>query len=680
MGVQKMGLSYRGDRSDVSGDTRGMRLSMRLAVTALLLLAVYPATAEDQTAPYPLEQWAMRDVISSVSLSPNGEQLALLKIPTRDGDPVVEIYDAGDLSKEPFRMNADRMELTGIAWLNDEKLFFGARQAVRDEVEGRERDVYRYRSGLLDVKERKIERFDDGFFIEELLPKSPNKVILAMEPPGQPKLSELAKRRGAFGPLDYYEFDLEKGTRKLLVQGRLALGNYGFDSEGVLWSASGQDQSTRNVTFLWRPTPGADWQEYYRRGWDDWEFDRFLLVNRDDMNANHAYVRARNGYDTMGMWSYDMQNKRFAEAIFRHPQVDVNVVLYHSNGWEHPDTVVGVGYVTDRRHVEFFDESEAALYKQLEGAIPGAHDISVSRSRDGATLVAYNSGPRDPGTYYLLKGGKLETIGSRQPLFASENLAEVEFVKYEARDGRDLFAYVTMPKGKPPFPLVVMPHGGPAVRDPGGFDKWAQLLANYGYLVVQPQYRGSNGFGRALREAAFEDGGQSGHKMQDDKDDAALHLVAQGLADEKRMAMFGWSYGGYAAAVAASRTPQLYQCTIAGAGVFDRVLQFRYDRRLADGEFLRRYVAYEEKSVNPVDEVEKVNVPMLIVHGVVDHRVLLEHATEYVELLEEHDKPHKYVKLEGAGHFYGTLFYDHQLEFFGAMLDFLANDCGPGGL
>lgn len=655
---------------------------MRTIVALLWALATGTVLGAEAPAPYPLEQWAMRDVLvrGSVSLSPNGEQLALLKIPTRDGDPIVEIYDTADLSKKPFRMNAGRMELTGILWLNDEKLLFGARDAVRDTVEGREQDVYRYQSGLLDVKKKEFESFNQNFGLAQLLPRSPNKVILAMSSPGQAKASSFAKRvQGFFTPADYYELDIEKGTRKLLVQGKLALGEYRFDSEGVLWRARGQDASERAITFHWRPTEGADWQEFYRRGWDDWEFDRFLPVDRDDMNANHAYVLARNGHDTMGLWSYDMKNKRFAEAIFRHPRVDVGGVVYHSNSWKHPDTVVGVGYRTDKTHVEFFDESEAALYKQLEGVIPGAHDVSVvSRSRDGATLVVSNSGPHDPGTYYLLKNGKLETIGSRQPLFAGENLADVEFVEYKARDGRELFAYVTMPKGKPPFPLVVLPHGGPAGRDVGGFDKWAQLLANYGYLVIQPQFRGSDGFGRSLRESSFEDGGQAGYKMQDDKDDAALYLVKRGLADQKRMAMFGWSYGGYAAAVAASRTPQLYQCTIAGAGVFDPVLQFRYDRRGRDGKFLDRYVAYEEKSVDPVKEVAKVNVPILIVHGVVDHRVLVDHATKYVKLLEDHKKPHKYVKLEGAGHFYNTLLYDHQLEFFTAMIDFLQKDCGLG--
>ena len=656
---------------------------MARAGVALWVLVAGVAFAAAPPAPYPLEQWAMREVISNVSVSPDGTRLALMRIPTRNGDPIIEIYDAADLAKKPFRLNAAPMELVGISgWLNDRLLFFAARQAVRDEVEGRERDTYRYRTSLLDVEKKTFENFDvsSGFGLANVLPKSPNKVILSMASPGQAKASAFARRvQGFFSPRDYYEFDLEKGTRKLLVQGRISLGAYGFDSEGRLWRARGVDRGERQLRWVWRPTEGADWQEFHRQGLDNYEFDPFQIVDRDDMNANHAYVLARNGHDTTGLWSYDLANKRFAEAIFRHPAVDVSRIRYHSNSWEHPDTVVGVGYHTDKLHMQYFDEAEGALYKQLEGVIPGAHDVSiVSRSRDGATLVVANTGPRDPGTYYLLKNGKLESIGSRQPLFASENLADTEFVKYRARDGRELFAYVTTPKGKPPFPLVVMPHGGPQARDYGGYDKWAQLLANYGYLVIQPQFRGSDGFGRDLREAAFEGGGQEGHKMQDDKDDAALFLVERGLADKNRMAMFGWSYGGYAAAVAAARTPQLYQCTIAGAGVFDTVLQFRFDRRGADGEILKRYLAYEDSGINPINEVPKVNVPVLVVHGVVDYRVLVDHATKYVELLEQHKKPHKYVKLEGAGHFYNTLLYDHQLEFFTAMIDFLRDDCGLG--
>lgn len=625
----------------------------------------------------------MRAVISNVALSPDGKHLALMKIPSRDGDPIIEVYSAANLAEQPFRLNADPMELVGFAWINDEKLLFFARKRVRDQVK-REEDPYGFRFGLLDLESKDVQDFgaDGRVGIAQVLPHSPDKVILSVETPSRSRMSERARRiRGAITPRDYYEFDLNKGTRKLLVQGKRAFGGYRFDSNGRLWYAVGSDVVERQRRWLWRPPGEQEWVEFRRQGWDDLEFDPFSVVGPDEMNANHVYVLARNGHDTIGLWSYDMENRRFAEAIFRHAKVDTTTIRSHSNSWEYPDAVVGVGYITDKRHIEYLDEAEGALYRQIESIVPAVHNVGVvSRSRDGATLVAYNEGPQDPGTYYLLREGKLETIGSQQPLFASENLADVDFVTYPARDGRELFAYVTKPKGKPPHPLVVLPHGGPAVRDVSRYDKWAQLLANYGYLVIQPQYRGSNGFGRALREAAFENGGQEGLKMQDDKDDAALYLVKQGLADEDRMAMFGWSYGGYAAAIAATRTPQLYQCVVAGAAVFDTTLQWRFDRRGVDGDMLKRYVAYEEAGLNPIDHVAKVNVPMLVVHGVVDRRVLVEHATKYVKLLEEHEKPHKYVRLEGADHFYSTLLYDHQLEFFTAMIDFLANDCGPGGL
>lgn len=653
-----------------------------------LALAVTTVSAAEPHQPYPLEQWAMRAVVSNVELSPDGKHLALMKIPSQDGEPIIEVYNAANLAEKPFRLNADPMELSGFSWINDGSLLFTARKRVRDQVK-REESPYGFRFGLLDLKDEKVEDFgaDGRVSIAHLLPHSPDKVILSVRTPSRTVMSERARRaRGAITPRDYYEFDLNKGTRKLLVQGKYAFGNYRFNSNGRLWYAEGIDLTERQRRWMWRPPGKQEWVEFRRQGWDNYEFDTFWAMELDEVNANHAYVLARNGHDTMGLWSYDLKNKQFAEEIFRHPRVDVDprwtpTLIYHSNTWEHPDTVVGVLYVTDKMYKHFFDEGEEALHRQLESIIPAAHNVLItSRSRDGATLVAYNSGPRDPGTYYLLRDGKLETIGSVQPLFASEGLADVELVNYRTRDGRDLFAYVTTPNGKPPFPLVVLPHGGPQARDVGGYDKWAQLLANYGYMVIQPQFRGSNGFGRALREAAFENGGQEGLKMQDDKDDAALYLVEQGLVDKDRMAMFGWSYGGYAAAVAASRTPQLYQCVVAGAAVFDTVLQWRFGRRGMDGEVLERYLAYEEAGLDPIDDVAKVNVPMLVVHGVVDRRVLVEHATKYVKLLEEHEKPHKYVRLEGADHFSFSLLYHHQLEFFTAMIDFLRTDCGPGGL
>jgi len=241
--------------------------------------------------------------------------------------------------------------------------------------------------------------------------------------------------------------------------------------------------------------------------------------------------------------------------------------------------------------------------------------------------------------------------------------------------------YDTVPKvGKKPFPLVVFPHGGPHVREVILYDEWAQLLANRGYMVLQPQYRMSLNYGMDHFLDAFIDGSQAGRKMQDDKVDGALFLVEKGFADPDRMAMFGWSYGGYAALVAASRTPQIYQCVIAGAAVSNMHRQANdfLNRDDGIGEIWREVYLYG--AVQPTEEVSKVNVPVLLIHGSVDHRVLLRQAKMYLKELKKYNKPHKYVELEGAGHFSNTLFYHHQLELYTEITEFLANDCGPNGI
>ena len=171
-----------------------------------------------------------------------------------------------------------------------------------------------------------------------------------------------------------------------------------------------------------------------------------------------------------------------------------------------------------------------------------------------------------------------------------------------------------------------------------------------------------------------------GHMLLDDKDDGALHLVEQGLADKDRIALFGWSYGGYAALVAASRTPQIHQCVIAGAAVSDTYMQVGYYSNRMEGAQKLEQLNMWGDSINPIDEVEKVNVPMLLIHGSVDQRVPPAHVRKYLDKLDKYHKIYKYVELEGADPFYSTLFYDHQIELYRSLIDYLKNDCGPGGL
>ena len=638
------------------------------------LLGTSAALAGTAPEPYPLDYWALRAVITNAQVSPDGKYLGLMKIPSKDGNPIIEVYDASNLKKEPFRLNADPMEIESFDWVSDKDIVFSARQKVRDKIEGFNQGVYENRIAMVDVKNKKLKKFDEvNPTVVSVLPSKPGKIIISFsegeaDGPGS-KLSE------AFRPRAYWEFDLDKGTKKLLIRGKLSVGNIEFNGKGEPWGARGFDLTDGEFVWYIRRPGKSGWEEIMRMHED--RFDDFFIESIDQAKPNHVLVAAQNGDDKTGFWSYDIDAKRYDELIYRRADVDVYGVRYHSNSWEYPDTVVGVTYFTDKLHTEYFDEIEAATYAQLEQIIPHAHYLSInSRSRDGATMTIFNQGPRDPGTYYLLKDGQLKAVGSRQPLLESENLADLEYITYDARDGVPIRAYVTVPQGEPPFPLIVLPHGGPFVGEYIIWDEWAQMLANNGYMVVQPQYRGSFNYGLEFHLMSFKNGGQGGYQMQDDKDDAAQYLIERGLVDPDRVAMFGWSYGGYAALVAASRTPQIYQCVIAGAAVADQVQQVNYYRWQLRGAQKERQMAYREDSINPIDEVEKVNVPILLIHGDVDQRVPITHSNRYRKELDKHNKNYKYLELEGADHFSSTLFYHHQSALYETMIDFLENDCG----
>jgi len=640
---------------------------------ALFCIALTSTSVAEE--PYPLDYWALREVVNYAQVSPDGKHLAFMKIPTKDGNPIIEVYDANNLSKKPFRVGADPMEITNFDWVSDSNIIFTARLKVRDKIEGFNEGVYETKLVKVDIETKKVEEFDEvNPTISNLLPNKPEKVILSFNP-----TEDTSKVKERFRPRAYYEFDLKRGTKKLLIQGSIAISQIEFNGDGEPWGARGFERSSGDYIWYIRRPGRHGWEEIYRLNEDS--FEDFFIENIDQEKENSVLVAAHNGNDKLGFWSYNYDTKSFDELIYRRSDVDTWGTRYHSNDWTNPDAVVGVTYFTDKLHTQFFDDIEDATYQQLEGLIPYAHYLNInSRSRDGKTLTIYNAGPHDPGTYYLIKDGKMQAVGSRQPLLESEKLADMEYITYKSRDGFDIHAYLTVPNGEPPFPLIVLPHGGPFVSEGVIYDEWSQLLANNGYMVVQPQYRGSFNYGLDFHMISFKDGGQGGHKMQDDKDDAALYLVEQGRADPKRLAMFGWSYGGYAALVAASRTPQIYQCVIAGAAVADQVQQINYYRDQLRGAQEERQLKYRHDSINPIDEVDKVNVPILLIHGDVDQRVPMTHAKRYRKQLDKYNKNYKFVELEGADHFSNTLFYEHQIKLYESLIGYLKHDCGPGGL
>lgn len=629
-------------------------------------LHVDTATAKSA---YPVETWAAPAFMSNVSLSPDGKYVAFVKAESRKGDNIIEVYETANMSKEPRRVGAKSMDLRGFSWIGDSEMLVNFDKQVSKRIKGFNRGAFRGKLALYDMETNKFRELTDdttSFQLLNVLPDDPEKVLV--------RIFEFKEGKSFGAPADYI-YDLKSGGKKLVLKGGGGLQGVRYDHEGNPRFAVRFDDGSEEAVFVYRPVGGSGWTEYARQSRDS--FETFRYAGLVEGNPDQIYVIANNGQDRAALWKYNLSSKSFGEKVFSHPEVNVAGTTRHSNSWENPGLVTGVVYGTDKYHRQMFDREEEAIISQFENALPNAHQVQVTtRSRDGNTLVLFNSGPKDPGSYYLFAGGKLSRLGSVNGLLNASQLADVEYISYTARDGRKIPAFLTKPKGAGPHPTIVMPHGGPFVPEVVGWDNWAQMLANNGYAVLQPQYRGSTNFGLEHYKAGFAQGGEGGKKMQDDKDDGLKHLIDRGIADPNKAAMFGWSYGGYAAFIAAARPDNMYKCTIAGAGVADNMQQVNYYRNRLRGAQKVEQMKFWTESVNPIDIVDDVNVPMLVIHGSIDQRVPIKHSDKYVKALKSAGKAHEYVVLKDADHFLNTLDYDHYVKMFPAMLNFLADECG----
>ena len=662
---------------------KALRSVLLAAVAGTMALGVAPSTAQTTGQPtVPIEVWALRDSMTQVQISPSGKNILVIKNESREGDYLMELYDTDDLTKKPYRIAADPMEIIGAQWVSDDYIFGTAWQQRRSKVNGPEEGTYDYASFIFDVKAKKFRRIDGVFSIASLLPKEPDHIIIGT---GREVGSSIeVDPFSAFRPREYSKLNLKTGAKQLVLKGSDKYPTAVFDSDGNPRWTSGYDRATKEEVTYYRKPGDSSWTEFERYDQDKHEnlyrvLSGFMgLVGFKVDNPNIGYVIDNRGEDKAALWEFNFETGQYGEKLAGTDQADI--MWIQTSSMPGNDKLVAARYPWDKRNRIWFDEEEKALYEALEAQIPYAHEVSISsRSRDGNTMIVQNRGPRDPGSFWLVKDGRMSKLGSRNPLLKPEDLSDVEFIRYPARDGKTISGYVTKPKGEGPFPLVVLPHGGPHVNEVISYDEWGQLLANAGYMVLQPQYRMSVGWGQELFDSAY---GQHGLAMQDDKDDGAQYLIDQGMVDPDRVAMFGWSYGGYAALVAASREPNMYQCVIAGAAVADpeKVYKLRsnpWTPKAIDDWAQRRGMI----GINPINEVSKVNVPVLMVHGDVDARVLYFNFEDYQKAMQKAGKTDaQFLTLTGADHFYSTLMYEHQEQFYTKMLDFLANDCGPGGL
>lgn len=311
----------------------------------------------------------------------------------------------------------------------------------------------------------------------------------------------------------------------------------------------------------------------------------------------------------------------------------------------------------------FVDETAGRAWATLTASFPNAHINIADRTPDYTKVLVRTESNSDAGSFMFvdLAAGKAVRVGSAYPGVPAAAVNERRYITYKAKDGMDIPAYLTLPRGRDPrsLPLVVLPHGGPASRDFPGFDWWSQAIASRGYAVLQPQFRGSRGFGEAHMAAGY---GRWGREMQTDLSDGVRYLAAQGIVDLKRVCITGWSYGGYATMAAVTLDPEVYRCAIAGAGVYDlrqMIWWANGESTSADtpaGRYWKQNMGASRIGDAGLDEIsparfaDRISVPVMLMHGPDDTVVPIKQSELMEAAMKRAGKPVEFIRLDGEDH------------------------------
>lgn len=353
------------------------------------------------------------------------------------------------------------------------------------------------------------------------------------------------------------------------------------------------------------------------------------------------------------------------------------------------DDMIGLGYWDDYQRYAFFDPQDQANWAKAQRVFKGQRIDLLDWSDDRRKVVVNVQGPQNSGAYYFIDfaTNQVTLIGEAFPGVAPEQVADIQPYEYKAADGLVIPGYLTLPRGREPknLPLIVFPHGGPEVHDVQSFDWWAQAMASRGYAVLQPNYRGSSGYGTEHTNAGH---GQWGRKMQTDLSDGVRALAADGVIDPKRVCIVGASYGGYAAMAGPTIDPGVYRCAVAVAGVSDLPAMLLAERMDAGGKrdngssnYWRRFMGTEKDNdpslieVSPARQIARLDAPILLIHGRDDTVVPFRQSQLFMEAARKAGKPAELVELKGEDHWLSRS--STRLQMLQVSIDFLEKHNPP---
>jgi len=490
--------------------------------------------------------------------------------------------------------------------------------------------------------------------------------------PGQVLISHNRRDRKAF---DVVRFDVRSGKETVVATNPGNVVSWQPDHRGRVRLAVASDGV--NNTLLYRAQDGQPFKPLLST-----DFRTSVTPQFFHADNRRFYAVSNRGRDKSALVLIDPAKADAEQVVYEHPRVDVDSASYSRVR----KVLASATFQTENTERHVFDRTTAAVYTRLEEALPGMQITLQASTRDETRFIVAASNDRTQGARYLYdsRSDKLSKLGEVAPWLPEALMAVQKPVLYKARDGLEIPAYLTLPAGREAKNLacVVNPHGGPWVRDSWGFNPEVQFLANRGFCVLQMNYRGSTGYGRRFWEASF---GQWGLKMQDDISDGVKWLVEQGIADPKRVAIYGASYGGYATLAGVTFTPDLYAAAVDYVGVSNL---FTFMKTIPPYWEPFRQQMYEMvgnpesdkdrarlTATSPVFHVDRIRTPLLVAQGARDPRVNKAESDQMVEALKKRGVEVQYLVKDNEGHGFSN--EENQFEFYGAMENFLKSHLKP---
>jgi dipeptidyl aminopeptidase/acylaminoacyl peptidase len=620
-------------------------------VAALAVIALACAAGSAWADPPPIQAFANLPELAGPKLSPDGTHLAVVQ--AQNGRPIARIYPVnGPAGSQPVTCASPDGVIAGLEWANNNRLIIFVtvkrREGVYFGVSSYARAISVDAScanGVILLKQAVgIDYNPDRAAILDSDPTDSNFVYI-----------EAYGDNGRGDYLNIYRVNLTTGEGKIWKggYGTIFTADWLMDGRGQV--AARIDVYARELKMHVKVPKGDDFQEVAA-------FDLGANANAEIeglMPDGTFAIRARNAQGMEGLYPLNPANGTLGSPVYSNTSYDMGIVL----GDHETHRVNGVTFEDDRMQFVYFDAAEAKLQKTLEASFPGKTVILASTDHARDAYVVMVESATSPPVYYYFQPATMHAaiIGTSYPGLVNVTLGEVRPYSYKARDGQQIHGYLTIPAGRDAknLPMVVFPHGGPVARDAMDFDWWAQFMASRGYLVFQPNFRGSSGYGGAFQAAGYK---QWGLRMQDDVTDGVKQLIADGTVDPKRICIVGASYGGYAALAGAAFTPDLYACAVSVSGLSDiqkLVAEIEHDWGSKSDIFSIEQAqigdpdteAAQLKAASPALHADKVKIPILLIHGRDDTTVPIRQSVEMQTAMQDAGKTVQFIQIDGEDHY-----------------------------